>query len=52
MEMPIEIIREKDKCVCCGKETEYYKDTHIDFREHYIEGSGQLCKECHKRIYN
>lgn len=43
--------REKDKCVLCWKETKYYKDTHIDLREHYVEGSGQLCPECHERVY-
>ena len=41
----------KDKCVLCGKDTEYEKSVHIDFREHYIEGSGQLCKECFELIY-
>jgi uncharacterized protein YlaI len=41
----------KDKCVLCGKETEYDKDTHIDERMWYIEGAGQLCEECWKRIY-
>jgi hypothetical protein len=38
--------REKDNCVLCGRETPYYKDEHIDTRYHYIEGAGQLCKEC------
>jgi len=37
---------EKDKCVLCHKETPYDKNTHIDLREHYVEGLGQLCKEC------
>jgi len=36
----------KDKCILCGKETEYDKDTHVDFRLYYIDGSGQLCKRC------
>jgi len=43
--------KEKDCCVVCGKETEYTKDTHIDLREHYVEGAGQLCKECYASIY-
>jgi recombinational DNA repair protein (RecF pathway) len=42
---------EKDKCVLCGKETEYDKNTHIDFRDYYVEGAGQLCEECWERIY-
>jgi hypothetical protein len=42
----------KDKCVVCGKETEYDKDEHIDFRLFYVEGAGQLCKECFSEIWN
>lgn len=49
--MPSETSREKDLCVFCRKETEYYKDTHINFREYYIEGCGQLCPECHQLVY-
>jgi len=41
----------KDKCVSCGCETEYDKETHIDFRNFYIEGAGQLCEKCYKEIY-
>ena len=37
---------EMDKCVSCGKETPYSKYTHIDERYYYVEGAGQLCKEC------
>ena len=42
---------EKECCVRCGKETEYTKDTPIDQRENYVEGGGQLCKECYALIY-
>lgn len=38
---------EKDKCVLCGKETPYTKETHIDYRSGYIEGAGQLCNDCY-----
>lgn len=34
---------EKDKCVICGKESPYSKNTHIDFRIGYVEGAGQNC---------
>lgn len=37
---------EMDVCVMCGKETMYPKRMHIDFRFNYIEGVGQLCREC------
>ena len=43
--------KEKECCVVCDKETEYTKDTHIDQRKYYVEGAGQLCKECYASIY-
>lgn len=33
----------KDKCVICGKESPYNKNTHIDLRIGYVEGGGQGC---------
>jgi len=48
---------EKDRCVGsrngkrCNRETVYEKNTHIDFRLHYVEGAGQLCAECNVDIY-
>ena len=41
----------KDKCVNCKRESLYSKETHIDFRIGYIEGTGQLCLECYDKIY-
>ena len=41
----------KDKCVSCGIETRYDEFDHIDFRNFYIEGAGQLCAECFNDIY-
>jgi hypothetical protein len=38
--------QEKDKCVLCCKETPYVRGTHIDLRCYYVEGYGQLCKDC------
>lgn len=40
---------EKEKCVLCGKVTEYYKSTPTEFRYSYVEGAGQLCKDCYKK---
>lgn len=37
-------------CVLCKKQTQILKDTPIEYREHYIEGGGQLCDECGKTI--
>lgn len=39
----------KDKCVSCGAETPYDETTHIDRRQGYIEGCGQLCRKCAKQ---
>jgi hypothetical protein len=44
-------IIEKDKCVSCGKETRYSKDLHLDLRNYYIEGVGQLCYDCYTKLY-
>jgi len=41
----------KDKCISCGKETEYEREIHIDYRVYYVEGAGQLCRECFERVY-
>ena len=40
-----------ERCVICGKPTEYRKDVPIDKRECYIEGAGQLCRKCYFEIY-
>jgi hypothetical protein len=42
----------KDKCVSCGAETAYEISTHIDMRNGYIEGLGQLCSKCHTSATN
>lgn len=42
----------KEKCVSCGGETPHYFHEHIDYRYYYVEGAGQLCKNCYESIYN
>jgi hypothetical protein len=38
-----------DKCVVCGRVTQYHHTTPIDQRIGYIEGAGQTCdKSCRK----
>jgi len=44
-------MKEYDNCVNCGKETEYKRSVPVDFRDHYVEGAGQLCPECFNKIY-
>ena len=36
-----------EDCIMCGCKTETLKTTHIDFRYGYVEGAGQLCRECY-----
>ena len=36
-----------EDCIMCGKKTTTLKSTHIDFRHGYVEGAGQLCRECY-----
>jgi len=44
--------KEKDKCVVCEEETPYDKNEHIDKRNCYVEGAGQLCEGCWGKVYN
>ena len=52
MSEEINIDNNIERCVSCNTETPYSVDTHIDERQHYVEGSGQLCEECWDKIYN
>lgn len=40
-----------DLCIICNKKTDYLSSTPISLREFYIEGAGQLCKKCYKKVY-
>jgi hypothetical protein len=46
-----EELGEYEVCILCGKVTVYKKDTHIDFRNWYIEGAGQCCESCYVKAY-
>ena len=41
----------KERCVCCGAETEYDLCTPVEQRYRYIEGAGQLCTRCYRETY-
>ncbi len=43
------VVVEMDECIVCGIETYEPKDKHIDYRQHYVEGVGQLCNTCGKK---
>ena len=54
MERVAEMVKdtaEYDACVNCGEETPYKVTDHVDVRGCYVEGAGQLCFNCWKRIY-
>jgi len=36
-----------EDCILCGCKTTTLKTTHVDFRTGYIEGAGQLCRDCY-----
>jgi hypothetical protein len=40
-----------EKCVYCGVDTNIPIHENIDLRAHYVEGAGQLCKECYDKIF-
>ena len=40
-----------DKCIRCGKETEYDINTPITVRRYFVEGAGQLCEACFHVLY-
>lgn len=35
-----------DLCVRCRADTGIPTDTHVDARQHYVDGMGQHCKDC------
>jgi len=41
-----------DKCVLCNADTPYTEHTHIDYRNFYVDGAGQLCGECYNKVYD
>lgn len=47
-----EEVGRKDKCMMCDNETDYTPDIHESDRIGYIEGLGQLCRNCYRRIYS
>ncbi len=47
----MESISKKDRCIMCSEKTEYTEHTHIDERQYYVEGAGQMCRGCYTKIY-
>ena len=42
---------EKELCVRCGKQTPYDQSTPVTVRRYFVEGTGQLCPDCSRRLY-
>lgn len=40
-----------EKCVICHKNVKENKSTNIDKRKYYVQGAGQLCENCYKKLY-
>jgi hypothetical protein len=42
----------KERCILCAEETPYEMTENINNRYFYVEGAGQLCKDCHDKTYS
>jgi hypothetical protein len=42
----------KDTCIVCGVDTPYNLTENIHNRYFYVEGAGQLCKDCYDKTYS
>lgn len=45
-------VKRTEKCIQCEKDTGVPINQHVDLRETYVEGAGQLCKDCYDKTYN
>lgn len=43
---------EYETCVMCGKQTDVRRDIPIALRNYYVEGCGQLCRDCYNSAYH
>ena len=41
-----------EPCTRCGRITEYEIDTPTEARRYFVEGTGQLCPECWRKVYH
>jgi hypothetical protein len=50
-QISVENEKEFEHCVLCKKKLNIRRDTHMAFRAYYVEGCGQLCRECFISLY-
>ncbi len=41
-----------ESCICCHHPTDQLKADTLWQRKYYVEGAGQLCRQCYDRIYS
>jgi hypothetical protein len=41
-----------ETCVLCGETVNIPINMPVDFRPDYIEGAGQLCSDCRRKVYS
>jgi len=39
-------VEKNEKCIMCNVETDVPRSMHVDVRVNYIDGAGQLCRNC------
>ena len=39
-----------EKCILCGDDTGVMVELPVDARKYYINGVGQLCEECYRKL--
>lgn len=42
---------DQEICVLCGKPAGIPRDRDISLRDCYVEGAGQLCRDCYFKVY-
>lgn len=40
-----------EECVLCRKKTDVLRSTKVQNRRFYVDGAGQLCESCWKKLY-
>ena len=41
-----------ESCALCQESTDVLVTTPVTVRSYYVEGAGQLCKECYEKTYS
>jgi len=47
----VKAISNSERCISCNTIIAINKSTPIKERLYYIQGSGQLCRDCHEEVY-